>query len=148
RRDRVVGGFPVRLPMIDVHTIGAGGGSIARLDAGGLLVVGPESAGADPGPACYGRGGPAAVTDALLVLGRIVPALFAGGQVAIDTGASARVVTALGRSMGRDPRAAAWGILQVANAHMERALRTISVERGEDPRGAALVAFGGAGGRH
>jgi N-methylhydantoinase A len=148
RRDRLVGGFPVRLPLVDVHTVGAGGGSIARFDAGGLLVVGPESAGARPGPAAYGRGGPATVTDALIVLGRIVPELFAGGEMPLDAAASTSALRALGAGMGRDAVEAAWGVLQVANANMERALRFISVERGEDPRDAALVAFGGAGGLH
>ncbi len=148
RRDRLVGGFPIRLPTVDVHTVGAGGGSVARLDAGGLLEVGPESAGADPGPACYGRGGPATVTDALILLGRIVPDLFGGGALTIRPELSRRALERLGRVLRMSALEAARGVLRVANANMERALRFISVERGEDPRGAALVAFGGAGGLH
>jgi N-methylhydantoinase A len=148
RRDRSLGGFPVRLPLVDVHTVGAGGGSIARLDAGGLLEVGPQSAGAEPGPACYGRGGPPTVTDALLVLGRIVPDLFAGGERALDPGAARRALNLLGARMKRRAGSVAEGMVRVVNANMEAALRLISVERGHDPRGAALVAFGGAGGLH
>jgi N-methylhydantoinase A len=149
RRAREVAGFPVLLPLLDVHTIGAGGGSIARRDPSGLLRVGPESAGADPGPACYGRGGPATVTDALVVLGRIPGASLAGGALALDRQAAARVMTALARPLGlRDGMAAAEGVVRVAEAHIESALRTVSVERGHDPRAAALVAFGGAGGLH
>ena len=138
---REVGGFPVRLPSLDVHTIGAGGGSIARLDAGGALVVGPESAGADPGPACYDRGGTApTVTDANVALGRIPPDAVFGDLGRLDADAAR---AALDRS-GID----AAGVVDVVNANMERALRTVSVERGVDPRGLALVAFGGAGPLH
>jgi N-methylhydantoinase A/oxoprolinase/acetone carboxylase beta subunit len=135
----VVAGFPIRLPSLDVHTIGAGGGSIARLDAGGALVVGPESAGAVPGPACYGRGGAAAtVTDANLALGRLPGALE--GLGALDDGAARE---ALARA-----QVSAEGVVAVVNANMDRALRAVSVERGVDPRGLALVAFGGAGPLH
>jgi N-methylhydantoinase A len=149
RRGREVAGFPIQLPMLDVHTVGAGGGSIAALDAGGLLHVGPESAGADPGPACYGSGGPATVTDAMVVLGRIPGDSLAGGTLALDREAAARAMHALARALGaRDARAAAAGVLAVTNAHMEAALRRVSIERGHDPREAALVAFGGAGGLH
>ncbi len=149
RRARDVGGVPVLLPTLDVHTVGAGGGSIASVDAGGLLHVGPESAGADPGPACYGRGGPATVTDALVVLGRLPFDTLAGGAIAIDRPAAHAAMAAIGRALdGRDACAAAEGVLEVANARMEAALRTVSVERGEDPRVAAIVAFGGAGGLH
>ena len=137
---RDVGGFTVRFPALDVHTIGAGGGSIARIDPGGALVVGPRSAGADPGPACYGRGGvEATVTDANLAAGRI-PAEAAFGGLALDRSAAE---VALARS---DVTAA--GVLAVVDANMERALRAVSVERGVDPRGLALVAFGGAGPLH
>jgi N-methylhydantoinase A/oxoprolinase/acetone carboxylase beta subunit len=138
--EREVAGFTVRFPALDVHTIGAGGGSIARIDPGGALVVGPHSAGADPGPACYGRGGvDATVTDANLVAGRI-PADAAFGGLRLDTGAAAR---ALDRA-----EVTADGVIAVVDANMERALRAVSVERGVDPRRLALVAFGGAGPLH
>jgi N-methylhydantoinase A len=135
--ERVVGGFPVRLPTIDVHTVGAGGGSIARRDAGGAVLVGPESAGASPGPACYGRGGSSpTVTDANLLLGRL-PDRLAGG-LELDRDAAARALGDL------DPA----DVIRVVDAEMLRALRVVSVERGRDPRDCALVAFGGAGPLH
>jgi N-methylhydantoinase A len=134
--EREVGGFPIRLPTVDVHTVGAGGGSLVRRDAGGAIRVGPESAGAHPGPACYGRGGGATVTDANLLLGRL-PAELPGGLV-LDRDAAARAFA------GIDPAAA----VEVVNAEMLRALRVVSVERGHDPRDFALVAFGGAGPLH
>jgi N-methylhydantoinase A/oxoprolinase/acetone carboxylase beta subunit len=138
---RLVGGFPVRLPALDIHTIGAGGGSIARLDPGGALVVGPKSAGADPGPACYGRGGTApTVTDADLVLGRIPAEAAFSGLDRLDAGAAA---AALERA-----QTPADGVVAVVDAAMERAIRVVTVERGVDPRGLALVAFGGAGPLH
>jgi N-methylhydantoinase A/oxoprolinase/acetone carboxylase beta subunit len=138
--EREVAGFTVRFPALDVHTIGAGGGSIARIDPGGALVVGPHSAGADPGPACYGRGGvDATVTDANLAAGRIPPGASFGG-LRLHTGAAAR---ALDRA-----RVTANGVIAVVDANMERALRAVSVERGVDPRRLALVAFGGAGPLH
>jgi len=134
---RVVGGFPVRLPTLDVHTVGAGGGSIARRDAGGALLVGPESAGAVPGPACYGRGGTSpTVTDANLVLGRL-PDRLAGG-LELDRDAAARALD------GLDPA----DVVRAVDAEMLRALRVVSVERGRDPRDCALVAYGGAGPLH
>ena len=137
---REVGGFTVRFPALDVHTIGAGGGSIARIDPGGALVVGPQSAGADPGPACYGRGGDRpTVTDANLVAGHIAPAAAFGG-LTLDRAAAAAALEAAGLT--------AEGVLAVVDANMERALRAVSVERGVDPRGLALVAFGGAGPLH
>jgi N-methylhydantoinase A len=184
-----VGGLPVRLPSLDIHTVGAGGGSIARVDAGGALRVGPASAGADPGPACYGRGVLPTVTDANLLLGRLQPDAFLGGRMALDMGrahaALARLAGALGVPDG-EPRPApgrgghtadgspavgndadhttsrhalcadrsssveqaAQGVVRVANAAMERAIRAISVERGYDPRDFTLVAFGGAGPLH
>jgi N-methylhydantoinase A len=134
---RVVGGLPVRLPTVDVHTVGAGGGSIARRDAGGALRVGPESAGAHPGPACYGRGGTMpTVTDANLLLGR-VPERLAGG-LELDRGAARAALGDL------DPA----DVIRAVDAEMLRALRVVSVERGRDPRECALVAFGGAGPLH
>jgi N-methylhydantoinase A len=149
RRSRVVAGQPVLLPLLDVHTVGAGGGSIARVDPGGLLRVGPESAGAAPGPACYGRGGPATVTDALLVLGRLPLESLAGGSIRLDRAAAERALEPVARDLGaRDVVTAAEGVVAVAEGQIEAALRQVSVERGEDPRDAALVAFGGAGGLH
>jgi N-methylhydantoinase A len=148
-REGRIGPWPVAVPMVDMHTIGAGGGSIARLDSGGMLLVGPESAGAAPGPACYGRGGEAAtVTDANLLLGRLRADAFLGGRMQLDSGAARRVLERLARSMGQTAEQAALGIVRVANEHMARALRVISVQRGIDPRGFTLVSFGGAGGLH
>lgn len=147
--EAVVGGYPIRVPLLDIHTIGAGGGSIARVDAGGALRVGPESAGADPGPVCYGRGGEApTVTDANLVLGRIPPEHFLGGQMPLDFDRAYAALERLGRELGLSAEEAALGVVSVANAHMERALRVISVERGRDPRAFTLLSFGGAGGLH
>jgi N-methylhydantoinase A/oxoprolinase/acetone carboxylase beta subunit len=141
-----VDGFPIRVPMLDIHTVGAGGGSIARLDAGGLLRVGPESAGADPGPACYGVGTEPTVTDAHVVLGRLEALL--GGTFRIDKARATEAVDRIAKQLKLDRAAAAAGILRVANANMERAIRVVSVERGHDPRDFALVAFGGCGGLH
>ena len=144
-----IAGYPIAVPMVDMHTIGAGGGSIARLDAGGALLVGPESAGAVPGPAGYGRGGKApTVTDANLVLGRLRAEAFLGGRLRLDPEAAAAAVGRLGAAMGLSPEEAAAGILAVANEHMARALRVMAVRRGLDPRAAVLVSFGGAGGLH
>jgi len=148
-REGCVGPWPVAVPMVDMHTIGAGGGSIARLDAGGMLLVGPESAGADPGPACYGKGGDLpTVTDANLLLGRLRGDAFLGGRMVLDEGAARKVLGRLAGEMGVAVETAAEGILRVANEHMARALRVISVQRGVDPRGHTLVCFGGAGGLH
>jgi len=143
-----VAGHPLKTPMIDIHTVGAGGGSIAFVDRGGSLKVGPQSAGADPGPVCYGRGTEITVTDANLYLGRLVPQHFLGGrmQLAVD-----RLDEAMGRlaaQIGLSKIELAEGILAVANTTMERAIRVISVERGFDPREFTLFAFGGAGGMH
>lgn len=146
--DASVDGMPVRVPMLDIHTVGAGGGSIARVDEGGLLRVGPESAGADPGPACYGAGERATVTDAHVVLGRIAPDQFLGGEMQIDAARAAAAVDHIARLLRRDRVAVAQGIVRVANANMERAIRVVSVERGRDPRDFPLVAFGGCGGLH
>ena len=147
-RESSVSSCPIHLPLLDIHTIGAGGGSIARLDAGGALRVGPESAGAEPGPACYGRGELPTVTDANLVLGRLTPEHFLGGQMPLDAGRARAALVRLGRVLGLEARQAALGVVRVANAHMERALRVISVERGRDPRSFTLLSFGGAGGLH
>ncbi|HVP89952.1 MAG TPA: hydantoinase/oxoprolinase family protein [Terriglobales bacterium] len=143
-----VGDFPVRLPLIDIHSVGAGGGSIAYRDRGGSLRVGPESAGADPGPACYGRGDRATVTDADLFLGRLDPDSFLGGRMRIDPGRSRAAIVRLAGQIGKTPLETALGIVAIANANMEKAIRVISVERGTDPRAFALFSFGGAGGMH
>lgn len=136
-KETVLDGYPVRVPMLDIHTIGAGGGSIARIDEGGALRVGPESAGARPGPICYGFGGTQpTVTDANVVLGRITELL--GGRMKLDVAAAKRAVS----------RKFAEGIVEVANSNMDRAIRRVSVERGYDPREFALLAFGGAGPLH
>jgi N-methylhydantoinase A len=140
-----VSGLPVRVPSVHVHTVGAGGGSIAWRDAGGALRAGPASAGADPGPACYGRGGPATVTDAHLALGRVSGDWFLGGGLHLDAAAAGDALAGLGLG---DAATAARGVLQVANAGMERALRVVSVQRGHDPRDFTLFAFGGAGPLH
>ncbi len=141
-------GYPVKVPMIDIHTVGAGGGSIARLDEGGALRVGPESAGADPGPICYGKGSEIATTDANLFLGRLIPERFLGGGMRLHTEKLDAAMRAMAATAGLAPEALAEGILDVANATMERAIRVISVERGFDPREFALFSFGGAGGLH
>ena len=143
--------LPLRLPVIDIHTVGAGGGSIAYVDAGGALHVGPRSAGAVPGPVCYGRGGTEpTVTDANLVLGRLDPDGFLGGRgaVQLDKDAAHAALHALGLQLGLSAQEAALGVVRVANATMERALRRVSVERGHDPRQFALIPFGGAGPLH
>jgi N-methylhydantoinase A len=143
-----IDGFPVRVPMLDIHTVGAGGGSIARIDEGGLLRVGPESAGADPGPACYGAGDRPTVTDAHVVLGRIAADQLVGGEMHLDVDRATAAVSSIASAAGISVVAAAEGIVRVANANMERAIRLVSVERGHDPRDFALVAFGGCGGLH
>jgi len=140
--------LPVRVPMLDIHTVGAGGGSIARVDEGGLLRVGPESAGADPGPACYGKGEHATVTDAHVVLGRITSHQFLSGEMEIDTARAEAAVDRVARRLKSDRIATAEGIVRIANANMERAIRVVSIERGQDPRDFPLVAFGGCGGLH
>jgi N-methylhydantoinase A len=153
-----VADLPVAVPMVDMHTIGAGGGSIARVDAGGALQVGPESAGAEPGPVCYGRGGvEPTVTDANLVLGRLRADAFLGGRMPLDVAAAQAALARLGRRLGlggdgagdADIAArAALGVIDIVNEHMAQALRVISVQRGIDPAGAWLCSFGGAGGLH
>jgi len=144
-----IGGLPIRVPVIDIHTVGAGGGSIAYRDPGGSLKVGPESSGATPGPICYGRGGTGVtVTDANLFLGRLSPAHFLGGAQELKTDGVATAMDALAAELGLEPVEVAEGVIRVANATMERAIRVISLERGFDPRDFALVCFGGAGGLH
>ncbi len=146
--EAAIAGYPVKTPMIDIHTVGAGGGSIAGVDAGGSLTVGPESAGADPGPICYGKGESITVTDANLFLGRLAPEHFLGGDMKLDMAALPPAFEALAAQLGLTPEQAAEGVIAVANANMERAIRVISVERGHDPREFALFSFGGAGGLH
>ena len=147
--ETVVAGVPIKLPMVDVHTVSAGGGSIAWADAGGALRVGPHSAGAEPGPAGYGKGGEEpAVTDANLYLGYLRDGAELGGEVVLRRELSEKALGALGEKLGLDAEEVALGIVRVANAEMVRALRVISVERGLDPREFALLAFGGAGGLH
>ena len=140
--------YPVRIPMLDIHTVGAGGGSIARIDSGGSLRVGPESAGSSPGPACYGNGLEATVTDAHVVLGRIAADQLAGGTLQLNPEAAERAVAKLAQQLGQSVLATAAAIIRIANSNMERAIRTVSVERGEDPREFPLIAFGGCGGLH
>ena len=145
-----VAGLPIGVPMLDIHTVGAGGGSLARFDAAGVLRVGPESAGADPGPICYGRGTQPTVTDANLLLGRLQPTRFLGGDFTLDLERTRRVT----REWLNQQRTTltiekfAAGVIRVVNATMEKAIRVVSIERGRDPRDYALVAFGGAGGLH
>ena len=144
-----VGGLPFAVTSTEVHTVGAGGGSVAWVDSGGSLRVGPRSAGADPGPACYGRGGEEpTVTDAYVVLGLLDPSEPLAGTLPLHRGPAERVIEALGAPLGLDPGRCAEGILRVAEARIEAALRVVSVERGKDPRGYALLAFGGAGPLH
>ena len=141
-------GYPISAPMIEIHTVGAGGGSIARVDEGGALVVGPQSAGADPGPACYGKGDQITVTDANLVLGRLQPEHFLGGRLTLDRQRAEGLMEILAERIGADAETAALGVIRVVNTSMERAIRTISLERGYDPREFTLVPFGGAGPMH
>lgn len=144
-----LGPYPVAVPMVDMHTIGAGGGSIAFLDEGGLLQVGPKSAGASPGPACYGKGGTSpTVTDANAVLGRLQPDNFLGGNMSLDLNAATKAVAALAEQLNMTTEQTAQGIIDIANEHMIRALRVISVQRGHDPKAFSLCSFGGAGGLH
>ncbi len=147
--DSTIAGLPLSIPMADIHTIGAGGGSIAWVDQGGLLNVGPESAGAVPGPACYGQGGvKPTVTDANLILGRLQPSFFQNGEIDLDLAAAISAINSIAEPLGLSAEQAAEGIIQVANEHMARALRLISVARGHDPRDFQLTCFGGAGGLH
>lgn len=144
-----IGPYPVAIPMADIHTIGAGGGSIAYIDAGGLLQVGPESAGASPGPACYGFGGTKpTVTDANFVLGRLRADAFLGGRLNLDQEAATRAIGTLSEQLSLSNAEAAGGIITIANERMVQALRVISIQRGFDPKEFSLVTFGGAGGLH
>jgi N-methylhydantoinase A/oxoprolinase/acetone carboxylase beta subunit len=148
-RDTWIGGYPILIAMIDISTIGAGGGSIAHVDAGGGFKVGPQSAGARPGPACYGQGGDApTVTDANLALGRLDAENFLGGSMALDIGAAERVIDTLAERLGIERLEAAEGMLTIMNSNMANAIRAKTVQKGIDPRGFSLVAFGGAGPLH
>ena len=148
--DAQVAGLPIAVPMLDIHTVGAGGGSLARFDAGGALRVGPESAGANPGPICYGRGTQPTVTDANLLLGRLQPTRFLGGEFILDLVRTRHIthewLKQHGSLLSLEKFAA--GVIRVVNSTMEKAIRVVSIERGRDPREFALVAFGGAGGLH
>ena len=147
--ESTISGLPIKVPLIDIHTVGAGGGSIATVDAGGALRVGPESAGADPGPICYGNNGAAiTVTDANLYLGRIAATQFLGGAMFLNADRTRTHIEEFAKRLGVPPLQAADGVLKVANAAMERAIKVISVERGFDTRDFTLVSFGGAGGLH
>ena len=147
--ESTISGLPIKVPLIDIHTVGAGGGSIATIDTGGALRVGPESAGADPGPICYGNNGEAiTVTDANLFLGRIAATQFLGGAMSLDLDSTRAHIGKFAAELGIPTLQAADGILKVANAAMERAIKVISVERGFDTRDFTLVSFGGAGGLH
>jgi N-methylhydantoinase A len=152
--ESLISGLPVAIPVLDIHTVGAGGGSIAWIDGGGALRVGPESAGADPGPACYGRGARPTVTDANVLLGRLAGRGLLDGAMPLEAERARSALSGLAEEMaaltGRpvSPEEAARGVVQIANANMERALRLVSVERGHDPRSFTLVSFGGAGGLH
>lgn len=151
-----IGGLPIRIPVIDIHTVGAGGGSLAYVDVGGALRVGPQSAGADPGPICYGQGGQQpTVTDANLILGRLPVDEFLGGAMRLEQAQAEAALTKLAQQANLTAKSGltlaqtvALGVVAIANAHMERALRVISVQRGHDPRDFVLVSFGGAGGLH
>ncbi len=145
--ESVVAGLPVGVPMLDIHTVGAGGGSLAHFDSGGALRVGPQSAGADPGPICYGKGTRPTVTDANLLLGRLDPQAFLGGELTLDA-ARAKQYCSKARGGLKSVDEFAAGIMRLAEATMEKAIRVISVERGRDPRDYTLVSFGGAGGLH
>ena len=145
-----VAGLPVRVPVLDIHTVGAGGGSLARFDAGGALRVGPESAGADPGPICYGKGERPTVTDANLLLGRLPADQFLGGDFQLDLPRTQKIVAQWLKKnhSNLSPEEFAAGVVRVVNANMEKAIRVVSIERGHDPRQFSLVAFGGAGAMH
>lgn len=146
--ETVIGGFPVKVPMLDIHTVGAGGGSIVRIDSGGALQVGPESAGAVPGPVCYGKGEEITVTDANLFLGRLLPEYFLGGEMKLDRIRLDKRMKTMATDLGLSPLELAEGICTIANTIMARAIRVISVERGYDPRDFILFAYGGAGAMH
>jgi len=148
KSENKIGEFPIRLPIIDINTVGAGGGSIAYVDKGGSLRVGPKSAGADPGPACYGKGKSPTVTDANLVLGRLSPEHFLGGKMKIFPERSYAAINDLGKKINKTVPETAAGIVKIANSNMSKAIRVISIEKGIDVRNFALFSFGGAGGMH
>ncbi len=147
-RDYEIEGYPVAVPMLDIHTVGAGGGSIAWVDAGGFLRVGPRSAGSSPGPVCYGRGEEIAVTDANLFLGRLRPEAFLAGRMKLHPKRVGKRLQELGRKLTLSARETALGIIRLVNTNMVQAIRKVSIERGYDPRNFALVCFGGAAGLH
>lgn len=148
-RDYEIDGYPIRIEMLDIHTVGAGGGSIAHIDTGGLLKVGPQSAGARPGPICYGVGGrELTVTDANLYLGRLLPEKFMGGTMQLQEKEVAAAMNQLAKTLGLKPAAAAQGIIRIVNASMAKAIRRVSLEKGYDPKEFSLFAFGGASGLH
>ncbi|NPA39990.1 MAG: hydantoinase/oxoprolinase family protein [Thermodesulfobacteria bacterium] len=147
-KEYVIDGYPLSIPVIDIHTVGAGGGSIAYIDKGGALKVGPQSAGADPGPACYGKGKDPTVTDANLTLGRLLPDAFLGGRFKLDEEKAKKSIYELAKNLGLSIEETALGIINIANVNMTRALRRVSLERGYDPQEFALFCFGGAGGLH
>src|SRR5262245_53333982 len=147
--ERAIAGHKIALPSLDIVTLGAGGGSIARVDAAGILRVGPESAGAQPGPACYGRGGEdATVTDANVVLGHLDPASFLGGRMRLDRAAAEAALDRLAQQLGIDRMAAADGVYRLVNSHMAEGIRLVTVRRGIDPSAFVLLSFGGAAGAH
>ncbi len=147
-REYVFDGYPLSIPVIDIHTVGAGGGSIAYIDRGGALKVGPQSAGADPGPACYGKALNPTVTDANVVLGRILPDMFLGGRYQLKKELSEEAIFSIGKKLGLSIEETALGIIKVANINMSRAVRKVSLERGYDPQEFVLFCFGGAGALH
>lgn len=147
-RNYYLDGFPLRIPLIDIHTVGAGGGSIAYIDTGGILKVGPQSAGADPGPACYGKSLLPTVTDANLVLGRLLPDCFMGGSFILDKERSIKAIKNLAQRLNKTIFDIALAIVRIANCHMLNAIRKVTLERGYDPRDFTLLVYGGAGGLH
>jgi N-methylhydantoinase A len=148
-RDHRIDGYPIRIEVMDIHTVGAGGGSLAHIDSGGLLKVGPESAGARPGPVCYGAGGnKITVTDANLFLGRLLPDQFMGGAMQLDKDKVEVAMKELAKQLGLEPVAAALGLIRIVNASMAKAIRAVSLERGYDPKEFTLFSFGGASGLH
>jgi N-methylhydantoinase A len=147
--ERAIAGHKIALPSLDIISLGAGGGSIARVDAAGILRVGPESAGAEPGPACYGRGGTSAtVTDANVVLGHLDPDSFLGGRMRLDRSAAEAAIDRLARELGVDRMTAAEGVYRLVNSHMAEGIRLVTVRRGVDPSAFSLLSFGGAAGAH
>ncbi len=147
-REYEIDGYPLRIQVLDIHTVGAGGGSIARVDRGGLLRVGPESAGADPGPVCYGKGNKITVTDADFFLGRLINEAFLGGRMRLDFKTVIAKMTKLGNKLKLSPQETALGIIRIVNSGMAKAVRAVSLERGYNPRDFSLMAYGGASGLH